>query len=175
MDASQYATGEGPCVDAGRSRTPVLVPDLDEPGDLAVGRWPAFMDGAAVAGVRAVFAFPLLVGSVGLGALDLYRTTPGDLDRDQIAAALMAADAAALALLDLDIGRDHTFSDDLPARSTYYLQVHQATGMVQAQLGVTTEAAFATLRARAFAEGRSLVAVATDVVERRIRFSTEDR
>lgn len=174
IEELQVTLGEGPCVDAVSSGGPVLVPDLDEPDNVAVGRWPAFMEGAGGVGVRAVFAFPLRIGATVLGAIDLYRTSPGDLDPGQLAGALMAADAAALALLDLDLAGD-AFADDVTARSTYHLQVHQATGMVQAQLDVTTEAAFAMLRARAFATGRFLVDVATDVVERRLRFSPEDR
>ena len=174
IEELQVTLGEGPCVDAISSSGPVLVPDLDEPDNVAVGRWPVFMDGARAAGVRAVFAFPLRIGAIGLGAIDLYRTSRGELDPGQLAGALMAADAGALALLDLDPAGDR-FAEDQAARSTYHLQVHQATGMVQAQLDVTTDAAFAMLRARAFASGRSLVDVATDVVKRRLRFTAEDR
>ena len=69
---------------------------------------------------------------------------------------------------------DDLFSDDTHARSSYQLQVHQATGIVQLQLGVPTDEAFLMLRARAFALGRPLVDVATDVVARRLRFSLEN-
>ncbi len=62
-----------------------------------------------------------------------------------------------------------------PSRSTFQVQVHQATGMVQVQLGVTTEEAFLALRARSFANGQTMAELASDVVERRVRFSTEDR
>jgi hypothetical protein len=174
VEELQVTLGEGPCVDAIASGGPVLIPDLDEPDNVAVGRWPGFMDGARATGVRAVFAFPLRIGAIRLGAIDLYRTSSGELDAGQLAGALMAADAAALALLDLDPSGD-VFADDQAARSTYHLEVHQATGMVQVQLDVTTDAAFALLRARAFASGRSLVEIATDVVERRLRFTPEDR
>jgi hypothetical protein len=171
----QFTLGEGPCIDAVRSAAPVLIPDLAEADDLATLRWPAFMDGAATAGVRAVFAFPLRLGAISVGALDLYRDKPGDLNDDRLQAALRAAEAAAVALLRLDVGRDGAFADNLEARSTYQLQVHQATGMVQVQLGVNTQEAFLMLRARAFAAGRPLVALATDVVDRRLRFSPEDQ
>jgi len=170
----QFTLGEGPCVDAVATGSPLLIADLAEPGDLVVERWPAFMRGATTAGVRAVFAFPLRIGAINVGALDLYRDTPGELTREQLPAALMAADAAAVALLHLSTARDDTFADDYDARSTYQLQVHQATGMVQVQLGISTEEAFLMLRARAFASDRSLNDVATDVVERRLRFSQED-
>jgi AmiR/NasT family two-component response regulator len=51
--------------------------------------------------------------------------------------------------------------------------VHQATGLVLAQLGVSAEAAFARLRAYAYAEDRRLDDVARDVVERRLRFEPD--
>jgi hypothetical protein len=169
----QLTLGVGPCMDAVSRGAPVLVGDLNEPGDVSVARWPAFMEGAAEAGVRAVFAFPLRIGAINVGALDLYRDQPGDLDGDQLPAALLAADAAALAVLNLDSPHPQG-AYDLDSRTLYQPQVHQATGMVQAQLDVSIEDAFLMLRARAFATGRPLMDVAIDVVDRRLRFSPED-
>ena len=76
----QFALGEGPCVDAHRDQRPVLEPDL-----LAAlePRWPAFGPLVLEAGGRAVFAFPLRLGAVRVGALDLYRDRPGRLTDDQ--------------------------------------------------------------------------------------------
>jgi hypothetical protein len=45
----------------------------------AVERWPAFREGVAAAGARAVFALPLRIGVLSVGALDLYRDVPGEL------------------------------------------------------------------------------------------------
>jgi hypothetical protein len=73
----QYALGEGPCVDAHQQGGPVLEPDLADPRN---PRWVAFSGPAVVAGARAVFGFPLQVGAVRLGALDLYRDQPGPAD-----------------------------------------------------------------------------------------------
>jgi transcriptional regulator with GAF, ATPase, and Fis domain len=173
IEELQFTLGEGPCVDAVLSGTPVLIADLHEQSDFDAERWPAFMEGARAAGVRGVFAFPLRIGAITVGALDLYCEEPGDLDSYQLRALLMAADAAALALLHLDTS-DDAFADDPDAGTTYQLQVHQATGMVQVQLDVTTEEAFLMLRARAFSLGRPLASVATDVVQRRLRFTKED-
>lgn len=170
----QLTLGEGPCVDAVQRGAPVVVPDLDLLEGLATDRWPAFLEGAASAGVKAVFAFPLRVGAINVGVMDLYRDRPGELSSSEMRGALLAADAAALALLHLDLDGDHAFADLPDARSTYQLQVHQATGMVMGQLDVTVEHAFLLLRARAFAEGRALAELATDVVARRVRFSPED-
>jgi hypothetical protein len=48
--------------------------------------------------------------------------------------------------------------------------VHQAAGMVSVQLGVTIEEALFQLEARAVLDNRPVAEIATDVVERRIRF-----
>ena len=175
MEDLQFTLGEGPCVDAVQSGAPVLISDLALPDDVAIERWPAFMKGVGTAGVRAVFAFPLRIGAINVGALDLYRDRSGELSGGQRRAAFMAADAAALALLRAEIGSDDAFVDDADATFAYQHQVHQATGMVQVQLGVATDEAFLMLRARAFALGRPLFDVATDVVERRLRFTVEDK
>jgi ANTAR domain len=87
---------------------------------------------------------------------------------------LTAADAAAAALLQLDTGSASSFADNTVGRAAYQLQVHQASGMVMVQAGVTIEEAFLLLRAHAFAVGRPVADVARDVVERRLRFPVED-
>ncbi|HET6911075.1 MAG TPA: GAF and ANTAR domain-containing protein [Mycobacteriales bacterium] len=171
----QLTLGEGPCVDAADTGTPVMLADLGASSDVAVERWPAFMEGAVGAGVKAVFALPLRIGAINVGVLDLYRDRPGGLNADELSAALIAADAAALALLYLDVDGADAFTDNQDARASYQLQVHQATGMVLVQTGVTIYQAFLMLRARAFAEGRPLAELAADVVAGRVRFSTEDR
>ena len=165
----QHTLGEGPCVDALERGTAVLVPDLDAPEDLAVERWPAFLPEAASLGVRALFALPLRVGAIIIGSMDLHRDRPGPLSRDQLASAWSAADAVATALL---VSGAPAADPQLPLPG-YDMQVHQATGMVQVQLGVSTRDALLALRARAFAEDRPLSAVASDVVARRLRFDPE--
>jgi len=151
IEELQITLGEGPCIDAISSGAPVLVGDLHERDNVATWRWPTFMAAAADAGVRAVFAFPLRIGAIAVGALDMYRTRPGVLDADELAGALLGADAAAIALL-----RPQTSPDVLSADGGGYgAQVHQATGMIMVQLDVTIEQAFLLLRARAFSTGRS--------------------
>jgi anti-anti-sigma factor len=74
----QDAFGEGPCVDAYRRISPVLEPNLAHPATL---RWLAFAPPAVEAGVQAVFGFPLQVGAVRLGALNLYCDRTGTAHR----------------------------------------------------------------------------------------------
>jgi hypothetical protein len=60
--------------------------------------------------------------------------------------------------------------DGGPSRSRR--EVHQATGMILVQLGISADEASLLLRAHAFSSGRSVKEVANDVVERRLDFST---
>jgi hypothetical protein len=164
----QYALGEGPCVDAFRQDRPVAEPDLAAPG---TNRWPAFSGPAVAAGARAVFGFPLQVGAVRLGALDLYRDRPGVLDDEHHADALVMADVAAQAILvlqaDAPPGR---LATELTAGADFHYVVHQAAGMVAAQLDVGVGEALVRLRAHAFGADRPVTDVARDVVARRLRF-----
>ena len=61
---------------------------------------------------------------------------------------------------------------ELEEGADFHYVVHQAAGMVAAQLDVSVGQALVRLRAYAFANDRSLTEVARDVVERTLRFGT---
>jgi hypothetical protein len=166
----QFALGEGPCVDAHHDGRPVLEPDLADPER---PRWLAFSPRALAANARAVFGFPLQVGAVRLGALNLYRDRPGPLGDDQHADALVMADVAAQFVLatQADAPRD-TVSEVLEAGANFHLVEHEASGMISAQLGVTVGEALIRLRAHAFGHDMALTDVARAVVDRRLRFDS---
>jgi hypothetical protein len=167
----QYALGEGPSVDACLLDRPALEPDLLHP---SMSRWFAFTGPALDAGVRAVFSFPLRVGAVRLGALNLYRDWPGSLGDDQHADALVLADVAAQAVLALQANASPgELAAALEADADFHAVVHQASGMVAAQLDVSVGLALIRLRAYAFGNERLLVDVAQDVVARNLRFDAQ--
>ena len=85
---------EGPCLLAYKTGEAVAVPNLD--GD---ERFPEFGPSGVQAGLAAVFTFPLRHGDERLGALDLYRDSPGALDTDDMTTAQTLADVAAAYLL----------------------------------------------------------------------------
>ncbi|MGH9153323.1 MAG: GAF and ANTAR domain-containing protein [Acidimicrobiales bacterium] len=164
----QYTLGEGPCVDAYAQDRPVLEPDLRTGG---ASRWIAFTPPALEAGARATFGFPLQVGAVRLGALNLYRDRPGPLIDAQHGDALILAGVIARALLAMQAEAEPgSIPADLEKGADLRLVVHQAAGMVSVQLGVSVAEALIRLRARAIADDRPLVEVAADVVGRRLRF-----
>jgi hypothetical protein len=170
VEELQYALGEGPCMDAYNEHRPVLEPDLADPD---TPRWLAFTGPALDAGVRAVFGFPLQVGAVRLGALNLYRDRPGPLTDHQHADALVMAEVAAQAVLALQAGAPPgKLAANLDATGDFHYVVHQAAGMVAAQLDVGVAQALIRLRAYAFGNDRPLTEVAQDVVARTLRFDT---
>src|SRR5262249_10876527 len=151
-----FTLNEGACMQAAVTGRPVLVPDLYHGAQAA--RWPIFA--AAVAeqtDVAALFALPLQWGAVNLGVLDLYRTAPGRLSGPQYRDALAAADIAALMMHGqrTDPGEDGEGWPD-PAWG-HRAEIHQATGMVLIQLGITATDALARLRAHAFIHRRLLI------------------
>jgi hypothetical protein len=164
----QFTLGEGPCVDAYSQQRVVLEPDLAAPETI---RWMAFSPPALAAGVRAVFGFPIQVGTVRLGALNLYRDRPGDLSDDQHADALVLADVAARVVLAAQAEAPvDVVAEDFEGGSNFHLVEHQASGMVAAQLGVSVAEALIRLRAHAFSHDISVTEVAEAVVARRLRF-----
>jgi hypothetical protein len=167
----QLSLEEGPCIDAWRSMEPMLEADLADPARV---RWPAFAMAAVSAGVMAVFAFPLRLGAVGLGVLALYRARPAVLSEEEVALGLVLAEVATQTILGLQAGAPaeelHVLLADEPA---HWAEIHQATGMVSAQLGVSLDEAFVRLRSFAFGSGRPLREVAGAVVERHLRLADE--
>jgi hypothetical protein len=165
----QFTLGEGPCVDAYEQDNPVMEPDLAAGG---TSRWVAFSPPAVTAGAGAVFGFPMRVGAVRIGALNVYRDHPGPLDDEQYADAIVLAGVAARAVLSMQAqALPGVLSADLEAGSDFRFVVHQASGMVSAQLEVTVGEALVRIRAFAFAHDRPLATVAEDIVARRLRFS----
>jgi hypothetical protein len=163
----QYTLGEGPCVDAYQQDQAVAEPDLADP---VTYRWPAFTPPAVRAGVRAVFGFPLRAGTVHLGALNLYRDLPGPLTGDQHANALVVADVAARWVLEAQAGAPPDMvAEELEAGADFHFAVHNATGIVSVQGGISVTEALIRLRAYAFSNDRLLADVARDVIARRLR------
>jgi hypothetical protein len=166
VDEVQFDLGEGPCWDALAFRKPVLEPNLSTRSSVT---WPAFLDAIRNEQIGAIFAFPLLFGPLEIGAVDLYSLSPVSLSPEQQRQTLALSAIVSRILL-----RHAISDDDSNGRETTTFSrrlIHQATGMVLAQIGTTAEDAHLIIQARAFAENRTMREVAQDVIERRIRFS----
>lgn len=166
IEELQATLGEGPCMAAFHSRLPVLVPDIEAEAAL---RWPGYSPAVRALGVRAVFAFPLQVGTARLGAFDVFRVESGPLTPAALESALSFAEEATRTLLDgQEKSGDAATPGGVAEASDAHLVVHQAQGMVMIQLGVGLTEALARMRAYAYVSDRSLGAVAREIVARTI-------
>ncbi|WP_154697681.1 GAF and ANTAR domain-containing protein [Lentzea guizhouensis] len=173
MAELQVTLGEGPVPEALRQNRPVFVSDLT--GGLSARRWPVFAPAAVAAGVAAVFVIPLTLGAIALGALEICRDVDGPLSADELADALLFADAVTMLLLGRSPMSAALDVADLPHSGPdgRWAVVHQATGMASVQLGADLGEAFLRLRAHAYLTGVRLSEVAADVVALRLRFTPD--
>lgn len=166
--AMQFTLGEGPGFEAFETGRAVLVPDL---ADASPTSWPIFTSEIADLPVGALFAFPLQSGAIHIGVMDMYRRGTGWFTSAELATALQVVDLAVVALLGMPVsGLDGEWLAALPRDRE---EVHQATGMLIAQLGVPAEQALARLRGYAFVTGRLVEDVARDIVSRRLQLADD--
>ncbi|WP_079161844.1 GAF and ANTAR domain-containing protein [Streptomyces fodineus] len=182
----QYTVGDGPCQTALDQGAPVIAADLTAGADAR--RWPIFAHEAVEIGVRAVFSLPLGVSSAAIGTLDLYSERAGGLTERDMRTALWVRDAVTYALMSLrpadhdrpgeERGDTEQDTEDevaswVAASEADHTEVYQAVGMVMVQLDLDPEQALDRLRARAYAEGRTVSQLAREVLARKLRFRKE--
>lgn len=185
----QAVLGEGPAVTALVEATPMLVTDLA--ADPASRSWVGFSREAQAAGIGSYLAVPLQVGVIVLGVLGVHGTGPARLRPELISGLFATADRVALVLLEQlaaglrapstgipDRGRSapDPAATDAPGATLFgpdTAVIHQATGMVMAQIGGTMDDALVALRAHAYGSGRTLTETARDIVQRRLSLDTD--
>lgn len=156
----ELTLGEGPTFDAVAASLSTAVDDLRSP--IATHRWPLFATEAVVAGVRAMFAYPIVLGGVTFGAVGLYSRQPIRLSSEQHRVAEDLTELIGLGLVDQSSGRK--------IGASFRMKVHQAAGMVMVQAGTSIHDALVMLRATAFAENTRVTELAADVIAGRRRF-----
>jgi hypothetical protein len=168
LDELQFTLGEGPCIDAKDTAEPVLVESLAAAD--AQARWPGFARDAVALHAGAEFAFPILAEGMPFAVLQTYRLDAGGLSEQQRAEGERLLDASQkLILAEL---HEHLLQRpvDIALGVHDRSHVHQATGMMSVQLGISVEEALSRLRATAFAQSMPLSALAREVVARTRRF-----
>jgi hypothetical protein len=163
LEDLQDLVGQGPCLEAYRQQTPMTT----AVGAQSDPRWPEFSRAAwHNVGALTVHAFPMRPGGHVFGVLAVYLIhAGGPAESDETAQFL--ADAIGAALLRDPIPHSGLGQDGMwSARA----EVHQATGMVIAQLHMSADDALAILRAHAYAHDTTLADIAHQVVTRRLDF-----
>lgn len=166
----ELSLGEGPAHRAIVERSTVFADQLLTG---ASERWPVFAVQARARGIGAVFAFPLHLGSISVGAFEVCRGPSGGLSGEELVDLSHLASLATSSLLLMQAGlHEGDLLDLLEASDPHQLRVHQATGMVAQQASVSLSDALALLRGFALSNDLSLTEVAEQIVTRRIRMDT---
>ena len=136
VDAIQYQTDQGPCLDAIREHETFKIDDLAKED-----RWPKFSQRAAEeTGVASMLSFRLFAEGDTLGSLNLYSKQRAAFDDEALAVGSVFATHAAVALAGAQ--HDEQMQKALRGRDV----IGQAKGILMAQQHVTADEAFDILR-----------------------------
>jgi GAF domain-containing protein len=167
LEDLQEVLGEGPSQDAFTTGAAIIT-TLDERNP----RWREL--GSAVRrvmGAVTVHAMPMRPGGQVIGVLSLHTLQTRDSlpQHEPLEGAQFLADAVGAALLNDPPEGDGADTGPWSTRA----EIHQATGMVIAQLGLHPQDALAILRAHAYAHDATLADIARQVVNRDLDFGSE--
>ncbi len=152
-DMAQYATGQGPCLDAIADHEVIVIDDLE-----TEQRWPDYRARVLELGVRSMISFRLFVTDDSMGALDLYSRRPHAFDRHaQVVGQVFAAQAAVAMKAALVETGMHAA---IQSRDV----IGQAKGILMARHRVTADMAFEVLTRRSQERNQKLAELAATVV-----------
>ncbi|MGX1910727.1 ANTAR domain-containing protein [Streptomyces phaeochromogenes] len=157
LELFQLQNDEGPCLECFRTGAPVIVPDLTRELD----RWPRFVTAAHRSGFGAVQALPMRLRDEVVGALNLFRATPGPFDPAATLIAQALADVATISLLQQrTTHRSTVLNEQLQTALNSRVLIEQAKGKLAERQNIDMEQAFTALRGYARSHNRRLVDVA---------------
>jgi anti-anti-sigma factor len=161
MDTNQYATGEGPCVDASVQGHWFHAESLDQET-----RWPDFTPKAQELGINAILSNPLMANERPVGALNIYsRTSAAFSSKDQELASIFAFEASII-LRDTGVDvSDRQLSWRLDEALRARRLIAQAQGVMMEREGISEEDAFTELRGYSQRDGQPLHERAADIVD----------
>lgn len=170
IDELQFDLSEGPSWKAVDSGRPVLESAIQRDGHDA---WPSFAEAIKDHAVGAIFAFPLRIGPLQVGAVELYDTSERMLSGQLVDEMMSLTHPLSRYVLRRTVelaGLPDAAQNKPHARR----RIHQATGFVIAQLGLSPDDAHLFIQAQAYAQNRSMAAVAEDILEHRTGYVLDE-
>lgn len=172
VDAGQYTSGRGPCLDAWRLKEVVRIDDMDT----AAVDYPEFARLAQDHGVASTLSLPLVVGGEGIGALNLYARTPKGFSAEDEAIGVDLATAAAIVLANASAyWGAFNLGEQLGQAMASRAEIEQAKGILMAQSpGISADDAFEMLRRASQRENVKLRDIAKRLVASRSMSAAEE-
>jgi GAF domain-containing protein len=161
LELFQIQTSEGPCHDCFRFGARVINTDLAH----ATSRWPRFAPAAVAAGYRSVHAFPLRHTTAVIGALNLFSSTVGRFDAQDVKIIQSLADVATIGLLQQrTIAQGEVLTEQLQVALDSRVTIEQAKGALSRMRNVSVDEAFVLMRNHARRNHLRLTDLARGVV-----------
>ena len=140
-DEMQYERGYGPCMDAGRTGTTLLIDDAREET-----RWPDYTAHVVERGVLSSLSVPLPMQTDVIGALNCYSRSPSAFPPEANEIAQELAGHVAVAVANAVAYTDATtLARQMRAALDTRAVIDQAMGVIMARNRCDADAAFATL------------------------------
>ncbi|MET0727490.1 MAG: GAF and ANTAR domain-containing protein [Acidimicrobiales bacterium] len=172
LELYELQSSDGPCLDSYSTGDVVLDEDLRS----ALNRWPQFTPAALQAGFRSVAALPMRLRGTTIGALNLFRTSPGAMSAVDLSAARAFADVATIAILQHQAVIDsRVVNEQLNHALNSRIVIEQAKGMLAERAGIEVEQAFSWLRNHARGHNLRLADLARDFVDGNVALETIDQ
>lgn len=160
LELMELQRGEGPCLDAFRSRESVQASSAE-----AQQRWPGFAPHAQAQGYAILAAIPLRLREEAIGALNVFRRSPQPFDSQELSTAQALADVATIGLLhERDYRAAAQLAEHLQRALDGRVVVEQAKGVLGAQAGLGMTEAFDAMRRYARNNNLRLAGVAARIV-----------
>ncbi|MDQ2883434.1 MAG: GAF and ANTAR domain-containing protein [Actinomycetota bacterium] len=161
LELFQLQNEEGPCLDCYHSGRSVACADLDATPQ----RWPRFATAAREQGFAAVQAVPMRLREQTVGALNLFRGSPGAIPADATAVAQSFANVATISILQLRALRSSEIvAEQLQNALNSRILIEQAKGILAERRQITVAEAFTLMRTYARDNNRLLSQVAQAVI-----------
>jgi transcriptional regulator with GAF, ATPase, and Fis domain len=166
LEDAEHRFRQGPCVEAFRTRSVVVVDDLDA----READWPHWSRVARARGIRSAIGVPIQARGLWMGGLNVFSLESRAWQEDEKHRLHLMVDLAAGNLLDLsELEQSMRRADQLQHALDSRVIIEQAKGVLANDFDCTVDQAFVALRSYARRRGTNLRTVAHAVVHRGLR------
>jgi GAF domain-containing protein len=165
LELLELEADEGPCVDSFRGGRAIVNAELANAGQ----RWPRFAPRALAEGFHSVHSLPMRLRNRTIGALNMFRTSQGELDQADVTAAQALADVATITILQNRVVADaETLNRQLNHALESRIIIEQAKGKISQATGVDIDHAFQRIRNHARTHNLPITDLCRAITERAV-------
>jgi GAF domain-containing protein len=162
LDQIEQSMGEGPCLEALRTKSVILVTDVDTDP-----RWPEYQRQLAANACRSTLGVPLEIGPDAAAALNFFASGKGVFTKKIVEEAAGFADLAGRALrLAVRIGTHQSRAEDLQSAMEHRTSIDLACGVIMAQNRCSQEEAMSILTRVSSTRNQKLRVVAAELLSK---------